>query len=561
LAARGNVLLALKRFAEAVASFKRAAAIDPSFKRPYARALSAYAAALSQTKSYDEALKCYEQAIAIQPDFADGHLRRAAILYSQGRFLEARTAYEQYAAFEQHKGMGASLAHHTAQTICDWKGRTERIDNLFRIMDAGYCVEPFVLLHSADRPEVLLEAARARSLTLMATAISHPRERRNRNGTPITLGYISADFRPHVVASATAELFESHDRSRFEVHGFALSAYDGSEIASRLEGAFDRFHAVNAMSDRDIAETIHDNNIDILIDLMGHTALARPNVFSGRPAPIVASYFGYPGTTGNETVDYLIADRYVIPEDAQRFYSECIAYLPDTYFISDSRRATATVPALRRDYGLPETGIVFCCFNQGFKFTPEMMDVWARLLSNIDKSVLWFNVTHKDAVQNLRNEAAARGIASERLIFSPFVDKMEEHLARLSLADLFLDTLPYNAHSTAYDALWAGLPVLTLSGHTFAARVAGSLLMASGLPELITHSIEDYEALALKLAREPYLLQNLRRKLAINRTSHPLFDSHLTYRHLEAAYETMWSRQRAGLSPETFVVERLGIGA
>jgi predicted O-linked N-acetylglucosamine transferase (SPINDLY family) len=293
--------------------------------------------------------------------------------------------------------------------------------------------------------------------------------------------------------------------------------------------------------------------VDIAVDLNGFTQGSRINILARRPAPIQVSYLGYPGTMGASYIDYLIADRVVVPDDRHHAFSEKVVRLPDSYQVNDVNRRIAAITPSRSDAGLPQGGFVFCCFNSNFKITPDIFDVWMRLLREVEGSVLWLLEGNSSAPDNLRREAGLRGVAAERLIFAPHI-KTEEHLARHRLADLFLDTLYYNAHTTASDALWAGLPVVTCVGATFAGRVAGSLLTAIGLPELITHSPDEYEALALKLARAPALLAALRQKLACHRETYPLFNTERFTRHIEAAYAEMWERCQRGEPPQSFAV-------
>jgi predicted O-linked N-acetylglucosamine transferase (SPINDLY family) len=318
-------------------------------------------------------------------------------------------------------------------------------------------------------------------------------------------------------------------------------------MRSRLASAFDHFINVDGMSDSDLARRLREMEIDIAVDLMGFTGECRPGVLALRPAPIQANYLGFPGTMGAPYMDCLIADRMVIPEADQRHFSESIVYLPDCYLPTDSKRGIADVPS-RRQAGLPETGFVFASFNNSYKFSPELFDIWMRLLRSTEGSVLWLSAVNPAAERNLKREAQARNIDAGRLLFAPFLARSEDHLARLKLADLFLDTLPYNAHATAADALWAGVPLVTSAGHAFAGRVAASLLQAMGLSELIAESLDSYEALARKLARDPLALAAVKAKLAAHRGSHALFDTANYTRNLEAAFIALWEKLRNPLS-------------
>jgi predicted O-linked N-acetylglucosamine transferase (SPINDLY family) len=307
----------------------------------------------------------------------------------------------------------------------------------------------------------------------------------------------------------------------------------------RLAGAFERFINADGTSDSELARRLREMEVDIAVDLMGFTGECRPNVLALRPAPIQVNYLGFPGTMGAPYMDWLMADRTVIPESDRQHYSEDIVYLPDCYLPTDSKRRIAKAPT-RDEAGLPETGFVFASFNNSYKFSPELFDIWMRLLRAVDGSVLWLSSVNAAAARNLKREAQARGVDADRLVFAPFLARSEDHLARLSLADLFLDTLPYNAHATAADALWAGVPLVTAAGRTFAGRVAASLLQAGGLTELIAESLEAYEPLALKLARDPLALAAVKAKLAANRETNALFDTASFTRNLEAAYLTLW---------------------
>jgi predicted O-linked N-acetylglucosamine transferase (SPINDLY family) len=334
------------------------------------------------------------------------------------------------------------------------------------------------------------------------------------------------------------ELFERHDRGRFEVSAFAFGPDDGSAMRQRLVKAFDRFEDVRHLTDLEIAQRLRAREIDIAVDLNTHTHDARPGIFSHRPAPVQVNYLVYPGTSGANYMDYVLADRIVLPLDQQPFFSEKIVHLPDCYQANDTTRILPPPPS-RAEAGLPENGFVFCCFNNGWKITALVFDIWMRLLQQVPDSVLW--LLDSPARENLRSQAAKHGVDAGRLVFAPKLSP-DQHLARNQLADLFLDTLPYNAHTTCSDALWAGVPVVTCYGQAFQGRVAASLLKAIDLPELVTTRLEDYEALALELAANPALLRATRDKLARNRLTTALYDSDRFRRNIEAAYEGMMGR-------------------
>jgi protein O-GlcNAc transferase len=377
----------------------------------------------------------------------------------------------------------------------------------------------------------------------------------SRRHDKLRIAYLSADFRRHPVASLIAELFELHDRARFEISGISFGPDDQSDMRARLVRSFDQFHDVQSKSDRDVAKLLNDMQVDIAVDLNGRTEDSRLGILAHRPTPVQVTYLGYPGTTGADFIDYVIADETVLPFDQQPFYTERIVHLPDCYQVNDSTRKIAALSPSRSKAGLPDEGFVFCCFNNNFKITAPVFDVWMRLLGLVEGSVLWL-LQDDAARENLSKAAAARGIDPARVVFAG-LQEPQAHLARHRLADLFLDTLPYNAHTTASDALWAGLPVLTCKGGAFAGRVAASLLHAAGLPELATGDLGEYEALALRLATDPSLLGGFRHRLAQTRASCPLFDTDRFRRHIEDAYITMWEIQQRGESPRSFSVEAL----
>jgi predicted O-linked N-acetylglucosamine transferase (SPINDLY family) len=440
--------------------------------------------------------------------------------------------------------------------ICDWNGLDAHWKRaLADIRSEKAPVPPMVVAALCSSAEDQLRCARLIGQRYFAGR--EPLSRGERYGhAKIRIAYVSSDFHAHATATLAAGLFEEHDRNRFETCAISFGRDDKSPMRRRLEGAFDHFIDIRDASDEDIAKRMRAMEIDIAVDLKALTTDSRPGIFARRPAPIQVSYLGYPGTMGVPYIDYLIADRVVIPEEETRHYSEAIVYLPDCYQPNDSRRQMAPQAPARSELGLPETGFVFCCFNNPYKITPVMFGIWMRLLKDIDGSILWLLEDSPAATDNLRRESAGRGVSPERLVFAPPMPP-DVHLARHKAADLFLDTLPYNAHTTASDSLWAGVPLLTCLGTTFPGRVAASLLEAIAMPELITRSHEDYYAMALKLAREPDTLASLKSKLARNRETGSLFNTKRYARHLEAAYAKMVERQRRGEPPQGFAVDPL----
>jgi protein O-GlcNAc transferase len=368
------------------------------------------------------------------------------------------------------------------------------------------------------------------------------------------VGYVSGEFRDQATAFLTAGLYECHDKDKFEIVAFDNGWSTNSHIRRRLESAFDRFIRISNLSDRAAAEKILGEEIDILVSLNGYFGEHRMGVFAQRPAPVQVNYLGFPGTLGADYIDYILGDRFVIPQDEQQYYTEKVVYLPGSYQVNDSRRHMPRGVPTRSENQLPGTGFVFCSFNMSYKITPAMFAVWMRILKKVEGSVLWLLESNTAFSKNLRYEAERHGVAGDRLVFAPFV-AMEKQLNRLQLADLFLDSLPCNAHTTASDALWAGVPLVTCPGKTFPGRVAASLLHAIDLPELVTANLEDYEALAVKLADDPAFLQAIRQKLAHNRQTTSLFDTDRFRQHIETAYAKMWEIFQRGEAPQSFSVE------
>jgi predicted O-linked N-acetylglucosamine transferase (SPINDLY family) len=369
----------------------------------------------------------------------------------------------------------------------------------------------------------------------------------------ISIGYLSGDFHCHATAWLIAELFEKHDRAGFVIFGYSYGPDDRSPMRRRLASAFDRFVDLKDASFMEAAERIAVDGVDILVDLKGYTRENRVQILALRPAPIQVNYLGYPGTMGAPFMDYVLVDDFVVPADQQPFFAEKLVHLPGCYQVNDSRREIAPHTPSRAECGLPEQGFVFCDFNNSYKITPEMFTVWMELLKGVPGSVLWLLEGNRFAPANLRREAEARGVAAQRLVFAPRMP-LPEHLARHRLADLFLDTFPVNAHTTASDALWVGCPVLTMAGETFVSRVAGSLLRTIGLTELVTTSLDEYRVMALRLARDAELLAGLRARLEANRKTSRLFDAGRFARGIEQAYLTMWETYASGQPPRAFTV-------
>lgn len=587
---RGNTLQDLKRFEEALESYSKALALKPDF----AFALNNKAIALLELKRCDEALNELNKAIKFKPDFADSYntkavlfqflkqfedslaqcnlaiakdanyaaayVNRGIVLWELRSYEAARDSYAQGRRINPSFDFLAGMHLNAKMTISDWEDFEALCSDIVSGLQQGQRVAtPFSALALIDAPELHRAAAQS-YVDVKSPAINKPVVFQDKTlGQKIRVGYYSADFYGHATASLMAELFEAHDPVQFEIFAFSFGPNRQDDMRQRVQGAFDQFFDVTLKSDREVAELSRALGIDIAIDLKGFTQDARTGIFAERCAPIQVNYLGYPGTMAAPYIDYLIADKTVIPEAAQKHYTEKIVYLPDSYQVNDSKRQIADHPFTRSELGLPEQGFVFCCFNNNYKILPETYDRWMRILKAVPGSVLWLLQDNAPAAHNLRAEAQKRGIDPQRLVFAPRMP-LEAHLARHRQADLFLDTLPYNAHTTASDALWAGLPVLTLIGESFAARVAASLLQAIGLNELVTTRPEDFERLAIQLAQHPQKLADLRIRLHQNRATSPLFNGQQFARNLEAAYRQMVARHRQGLPPENLEIMPVSIG-
>lgn len=541
---RGNALNALRRHEAAIQSYDRAIALKPD----YAEAYHNRGSALQDIKRHQAAVESYDRAIALKPGFADAFNNRGHALKDLKQYKAAVASFDKAIALKPDYPFLHGMRLHTKMQICDWSD----LENQFAQLTTGLEREervspPFPVLAISGSLPLQRKAAEIWVLENFPPSHALPELTRYSRHDRIRIGYFSADFRTHAVSILTAELFEKHDRSRFELIAFSYGSDGGDEMRSRVAAAFDKFVDVRAQSDKDVAQLSRKLEVDIAVDLGGFTQDRRTDIFAMRAAPIQASYIGYLGTMGAEYIDYLMADSTIIPKEHQEYYSEKIVYLP-SYQANDSKRRIADRLFTRKELGLPQTGFVFCCFNNNFKITPDTFDGWMRVLKRVEGSVLFLYADNDLAAENLRKEAASRGVEADRLIFGKQLP-LPEYLARYRIADLFLDTLPYNAGTTASDALWAGLPVLTRVGDAFAGRVAASLLNAIHLPELITANQQEYEALAIELATRPERLAQIRQKLAANRLTTPLFDTERFARNIEAAYAEMYERYQADLPP------------
>jgi protein O-GlcNAc transferase len=543
---RGATLYALQRPADALESYERALAIEPDAPETHFNCANA----LRDLQHFELAQQALERAIAIKPDYVEAHHTRGTLMCDLQRFDDACGSFERALAIKPDIPWAYGLWLHTKMRLCEWSDLDARIrDLLGKVELSEPATTSFAMIALTDCVALQRRAAEmwverscpeSHALPPIGRRLRHPR---------IRVGYYSADYYMHATANLAAELFERHDRAKFEIVAFEFGPAPRDAMTERLSAAFDQFIDVRAKSDLEVAQLSRDLEIDIAVDLKGFTQHQRAGIFAHRAAPVQVNYLGYPGTLGASYIDYIVADRTLIPPESQPLYAEKVVYLPNSYQVNDRKRQISQRQWSRAELGLPPAGFVFCSFNSAYKITPATFDGWMRILKAVEHSVLWLMESDERASANLRNAAAERGVSPARLVFARPM-QLADHLARYRAADLFLDNLPCNAHTTASDALWAGLPVLTCTGEAFAARVAASLLQALGLPELITATRAQYEQAAVELATNPDRLGDLRDRVFRNRFTAPLFDTELYARHLEDAYVQIYERSQAGLAPD-----------
>lgn len=545
---RGCAQAQIHRTSAALDSFERALALKPDFFEALVRRANIHLAC----KRLPQAIADYSAALALQPNSAGVLYNRGTALKESRRLSEAMRDYDQAIAIEPDLPNLEGARLHAKMQMCDWVGFADaRRAVLSKIEEQRSAAMPFVILPLSSTPHQQLACARLYTKNKYPQAITPLWDGQLYHHEKIRIAYLSGAFVDHPVSRVMLGIFENHDRARFEITGISYSPDDGSKIRQRLVAAFDTFIDVCAGDDIFAAQIVRSSEIDIAIDLDGITEVSRPGILAQRAAPIQVSYLGFPSTMGAAFVDYLIADRIVAPVSLH--YQEKIVWMPRSFFPA-GYAPELEKPPRRKDFGLPESGFIFCAFNNNYKITPDVFDIWMRLLREIEGSVLWLRQFNDAARENLLKEASVRGISGERLVFAPTVSSREGHLTRLQLADVFLDTLYYNAHSTGCDTLWCGVPIVSYLGPAFAGRVSASLLNAAGLPELVVGSLEEYEALALRLARDPEFLCAIRAKLASNQKCCPFFDIAQITADLERAYEIMHARRIAGRTPESFFV-------
>ena len=541
----GLIEAELKNLVSALHYFERALSLKPD----YHEAWSNKGSTLHELKRYEEAIAHYDQALSLKPDYHDAWSNKGSTLHELKRYEEAIVHYHQALSLKPDINWAYGDFQNIKMKISDWSDFYEGLTNLAnKVQLHQKSVQPFISL--ALFSEALMHRKCAEIYVdekfpfnpALGLISKQPKRKK------IRIGYFSADFHNHATGHLMAELFELHDKSCFEIIGFSFGPEKNDEMRQRLVKSFDQFIEVFSKSDIEIAQLSRDLNVDIAVDLKGFTQDSRTGIFSYRVAPIQVNYLGYPGTMGAEYIDYIVADKTLIPSQSQQYYSEKVVYLPHSYQANDRKRGISKKQFTRQELGLPREGFVFCCFNNNYKILPATFNAWMQILKMVDGSVLWLLKDNPWVSENLKKEAAKQGIDATRLVFAERMS-LPEHLARHRHADLFIDTLPCNAHTTASDALWTGLPVLTLMGESFASRVAASLLNAIGLSELITTSQEEYIALAVKLADNSHKLADIKQKLKQNRLTTPLFDAPLFTKNIEAAYTIMYERYQLDFEP------------
>lgn len=546
---RGLAMRDMGRYEEARASFETVLTLQPN----NTVAMNSHGNVLRDMKKYDEAINSYSAALAIRPNYAEALINRGYTYWALKQFDEGAADVEQALKLEPDYPYGRGEVLHVRMYSADWHDFEERKREIVALVRAGKrTIQPFNFQAVAETPADAQACSRIWAKDKYPPIPSRPHYPAVRMGRKkIRVGYVSGEFRQQATAILMAGLYERHDRDRFEIIALDSGSNDQSAMRERLENAFDRWIGISGLSDEQAADIIRDAEIDILVNLNGFFGEARMGIFARKPAPIQVNYLGFPATLGAPYIDYIIADQVVIPPDEQIYYDEKVVYLPDSYQANDNRGRPMAPTPTRAEAGLPDKGFVFCNFNSAYKLTPETFDRWMAILKQVEGSVLWLLESADPFAANLGRHALDRGVDAQRIIFAPELPT-DEHLARLQLADLFLDGLVYNAHTTASDALWAGVPLITLTGTTFPGRVASSLLHAIGLPELVTTNAEDFQALAVKLAKDPKGLKKVRNKLATNKLSKPLFDTDRFRKNLEAAYVQMWDYWLSGEGPKSF---------
>ena len=499
------------------------------------------ASVCSELKFYPEALSHYDRAIELKSDYAEAWMNKGVALYELKQYSNAIKCYEKTLEINPNSDYLVGDLFHTKMMICDWLNFDFQINQLVNKLNKYEKIaRPFSLFGLIDSPSLQQISSEIYANDLLKINKSVVFKKNLSTSKKIKIGYFSSDFYNHATSYLMVELFEKHNREKFEIIGFSFGPNINDQMNKRVSSAMDKFHMVNNLSDMEIAKLSRDNGIDIAIDLKGFTKNARPNIFSNKCAPIQINYLGFPGTLGSNIYDYIISDSFIIPPHNLKFYSEKIIFLPHCYQVNDSKKFIPSIKLSKVDFGLPDNKFIFCSFNNNFKITPEIFNAWMHILKAVNNSVLWLFEENHTAAKNLKQEATRRGIDMNRLIFAQRLP-LDDHLSRYQLADLCIDTFPCNGHTTTSDALWTGIPVVTLAGESFSSRVAASLLNTIGVPELITYSIDEYMKLAIELASNPEKFFAIKNRIAINRLTSPLFDINLFTKNIELAYQKIYA--------------------
>ena len=547
----GIVLQKQNKMKEAVKSYKKALSIKPD----YAEAYYNTGIALQEQNKLELSIKAYKKALSINPYYAEAYNNMGVILQNQNKLEEAIKAYSKALAIKPDYEAARTANLHQQALICNWDSIAKDLSLIPELGTSEKYVLPFTLLSLEDAPERHLIRSEIYAKANYPQKTLPSKARPSKRPKRIRIGYFSTDFKSHPVAYLIVKVIEQHNRDQFEVFGYSVYGSSSCVMRQRLKESFDSFTDLQSMSDKDIALQARQDKIDIAVDLNGYTQYARTGIFAYRAAPIQINYLGYPGSMGVEFIDYIVADQHLIPPESQKHFSEKQIYLPDVYIPTDNTLPFSNDPSSRFDLGLPESSFVFCAINNSYKLNQCVFDIWMRLLKNVDDSVLWLLETNKIVKANLEKEANKRGVSSDRLVFAKNVSH-ENHLSQFQQADLFLDTFPYSSGATASNVLWAGLPIVTKSGQSYAARMAGSMLHAIGLPELITQTEKDYEELILELATNPTKLNKIKEKLATNRLTQPLFNTELYTHYLENGYQQAYQSYFNGHLPQTIIVPK-----
>ena len=544
---RGNVFLELKKYDDALKNYDEAIKIKPDYAEVYFNRGNTF----KELNRLKEAIDSYNQAIKIMPNYIEAYNNLGNLFNEAKRTEEAIKCYKKIIKINSKFDFLLGTLIHTKTILADWEFITNDLKELkYQIINNHKSSPPFPVLSFYKSPElqkIVSEIWIKEKFSIKKYLKPIVKKKPNKK---IRIGYYSADFYDHVMSYLLINLFELHDKSKFEIIGFSFGPEKKDEMRDSISATFNEFHDVRLKSDAEIVTLSRDLNIDIAIDLMGLTKYNRFGIFVERCAPIQINFLGYSSTIGSNCIDYIIGDETLIPKKFRNKYSEKVVYLPDSFMINDSTKKISDKNFTREELGLPKDGFVFCCFNNHYKITPDIFDIWMRILENIKDSVLWLSKGNQISQINLKKEADKRNISPDRIVFSERLSSLSDHLSRHKVADLFLDTLPYNAHSTCSDALWSGLPVLTCAGDSFAARVAASMLNAINLPELITNSKKEYEEKAINFANNPQYIKKIKKKLAENRLKAPLFNTDLYAKNIENIFHKIHLRHLNKLQPE-----------